>query len=704
MAQKTRALEGRAQKASGVLAGLAILSLTFSIFTPSSQAQAAVCPTPTAPTEGDGSSDAPYVIDSAAKLAWISGADLEDRDNLGRVTADDDSDLQDRLGAIYRQTMETDMSGYQGTCWVSIGSLRNSLGDRVNFSGVYDGGNFAIRSFTTNNLSLFDNIRSLVVVPADSLSAQVKDLRLVGVVATNFSARGILASDISDARIENVHIEGRMILGGNNTGGFARSINGSELDRVSADLEVTTNISSGRQHFGGIARQLEWERSTEKPTTVTSAWTTGKIVAPDVENGSVRAFVGGLFGEVKNGSKIFNSWSSMDIFSGGSNQPGIGGLVGELDEGEIRYSYATGLVSGTDGVGGLVGMLDKAETAVFDSYARGSVTVTRETNSSSAGGGLIGRLNVRDSKPIGTVARTFSTGSVVLSDPSSPPIARKEDLGAWSGQSSTEAFGLSDYNVSNNFFDSSSVVPELGIARSTVDAQKKVTGRPTAQLQSFATFQEAGWAIVDGWAPFKVPDDDSAPVQGTHQVWGICSGVNGGYPFLLWQFDSNPCVASAAVATPREKRSSDAGIHLDFQASVGDLVAGSSVVIGGQGLSGGSQYSLIVRSTPQTLASGASSALGNFSGRVSMPALSAGSHTLTLTATALDGSTLTLVQSFTVAANGTISAIGSPTGSQTGGLAATGVSGLVGGTGLAGLALLLGVAMVLSARRYQHSD
>ena len=696
MAQKTRALEGRAQKATGVLASLAILSLTFSIFSPSPQAHAADCPTPTAPTEGEGTVGDPYVIDSAAKLAWISGADLEDPNNLGRVTADDDSDLQDRLGAIYRQTVEIDMSGYQGTCWVSIGSLLNSLGVPVNFSGVYDGGDLPIRSFSTQNIPLFRDIRSSGV----PLSAQVKNLRLLGVVATDFSQQGILSRAINDARIENVHVEGTMSLAGSNTGGFATTIDGAELERVSADLEVRSNSSSARQRFGGIAGRLEQGGSPQKPSIVTGAWTTGKIIGPDDNNGSVNGPSGGLFGEVKHGSKILNSWSSMDVIAGRSNEA-YGGLVGELDAGEIRYSYAMGQVLGFHSVGGLVGLLDTVEAKVFDSYAMGSATVTRDSDSDSAGGGLVGRFRYQtsDPRPRGTVARTFSTGSVVLSN---PLIAREADLGAWAGQRVNGTLDLSLYDVSNNFFDSSSVVPELGIARSTGDEPDKVTGLPTAELQSFATFEAAGWAIVDGWAPFKAPDDGDA-VQGTHQVWGICSGVHGGYPFLLWQFDSNPCVASAAVATPREKRSSDAGIHLDFQASVGDLVAGSSVVIGGQGLSGGSQYSLIVRSAPQTLASGTASGLGNFSGRVSMPALSAGSHTLTLTATALDRSTLTLVRSFTVAANGTISAIGSPTGSQTGGLAATGVNGLSGGMGLAGLALLLGVAMVLSARRYQRT-
>ena len=78
-----------------------------------------------------------------------------------------------------------------------------------------------------------------------------------------------------------------------------------------------------------------------------------------------------------------------------------------------------------------------------------------------------------------------------------------------------------------------------------------------------------------------------------------------------------------------------------------------------------------------------------------------GVHAITLSATGSDGSSLMLTQSFTVASNGTFSAIGSVTGQVTGGLAATGVDGplALGATSLAALLVLVGVGLMVARRR-----
>lgn len=157
--------------------------------------------------------------------------------------------------------------------------------------------------------------------------------------------------------------------------------------------------------------------------------------------------------------------------------------------------------------------------------------------------------------------------------------------------------------------------------------------------------------------------------------------------------DSNPATVT------EEKRAAAPGIHLDLQAQVGDVILGAPVVIGGEGLAGGSAYTLVVRSTPQVVDSGTASALGNFSKSVPMPALAPGSHILTLTATAPDGSTLTLAQPFTVDAIGAVTSLSATAGSTSAVLAATGVNTYFMLGGLSGLALLLlGVVMLTVAR------
>ena len=689
MAQKTGVLAGRAHKATGVLASLAILSLTFSIFTPSPQAQAAGCPTPTAPTEGDGSSDAPYVIDSAAKLAWI-GEPVGSSD-ADRVKPTDSSTAfkqhADRLAAHYIQDGQIDLSGCD---WAPIGFVWNdgSFTDGVPnryagpFSGTYDGQDNLISGLNVDipagflmQSGLFGSvgsansgspavIKNLVIANADVRSLSTNNaISPTGILAGIFGVPGS-NFDFGFAQAENVHVSG------------------------------SASMASAGQRLGGLVGLAGGD------ALIIGSSSTAAVSRVRNDTSNVQNRTGGLIGELETNATVLRSYATGRVITGNNDGNGatgqdVGGLVG-LSSGKVLYSYATGNVVGYDDTGGLVGRLSSDNQEIKNSYSLGDVALG-VTNKNSLGG-LVGRLRPTASSNI--IHNSLSAGSVTKP-------GDLERVGAWAGGRISDPVPALDayQNIEDSFYDSTKDIPALAIANSTPSesADRIVRGLTSSEISSFSTFDAAGWAIVAGWAPFNAPDDGDA-VQGTHQVWGICSGVNGGYPFLLWQFDSDPCVPSATVATPREKRSSDAGIHLDFQASVGGLVAVSSVVIGGQGLSGGSQYSLVVRSTPQTLTSGTASALGNFSGRVSMPALSPGSHTLTLTATALDGSTLTLVQSFTVAANGTISAIGAPTGSQTGGLAATGVNGLPGGLGLAGLALLLGVAMVLSARRYQHTD
>jgi outer membrane protein OmpA-like peptidoglycan-associated protein len=63
------------------------------------------------------------------------------------------------------------------------------------------------------------------------------------------------------------------------------------------------------------------------------------------------------------------------------------------------------------------------------------------------------------------------------------------------------------------------------------------TGKTTAEMQSIDTYTAASWEIVSGWEP---EDTNNG------KVWGICSLVNNGYPFLLWEFSSNPCVVPSS--------------------------------------------------------------------------------------------------------------------------------------------------------------
>ena len=159
-------------------------------------------------------------------------------------------------------------------------------------------------------------------------------------------------------------------------------------------------------------------------------------------------------------------------------------------------------------------------------------------------------------------------------------------------------------------------------------------------------------------------------------------------------------MTSNTSTSPRERQASSPALHLDLQAIVGEPVIGAPVILGGQGLAPGSTMTLVLRSTPQTLAQGTVSALGNFSRRAQLPAIPAGQHTLTLTGTAPDGSLFSLVQAFTVGSDGTFVTIGAPAGTHMGGLAATGPTTALHWTGAVGLgALTLGLGLLIARSR-----
>lgn len=392
----------------------------------------------------------------------------------------------------------------------------------------------------------------------------------------------------------------------------------------------------------------------------------------------------GLFGAT-NGNLTITNLGLVDVNVSTSGGKAAGALLGYANYGSsavtIRNTFVSGTVSASTPAyaGGLVGELRGNATAgnfsLLDSYSLVEVT------GPNGAGGIVGNM-VRGRASLTNV---YSAGLITRVGGDGPQ-------GLVGNDSSSGSFTLT---VADTFWDSEAtgaatgwpLNPDVGL------------GKTGSEMRQLATF--TNWDIVDGWEGYN---SDSPTNE-----WGICSTVNAGYPFLLWQFETDPCSSSGGEAhstTAPEKRASAPAIHLDLQVSVGQQLAGAPVVIGGEGLAGGSSYTFIVRSTPQTVDSGTASALGNFSKQVSMPALAPGSHTLTLTAIAPDGSALSLVQGFAVGANGTVTALGSPAGSVGSALAATGSDQftMLWSVGLAMLLLVAGVSAVAMSRARQGID
>jgi len=203
----------------------------------------------------------------------------------------------------------------------------------------------------------------------------------------------------------------------------------------------------------------------------------------------------------------------------------LGGLVGQ-SYGTIQNSFATGQIVGKVQTGGLVGTYRGGN--ISNSYARTSLSynsVNPNANNSVEpyrAGGLVGATVGAP----GTISYSWSSGLVT-----------------------TPAAGVT-YNIGGVFGGvSSGSTPNFNKVRWDIETSTQLTnaagfghaGYSTAQMTSLATFTTDDYEIVSGWEAFNF----LSPTN----FWGICSGVNDGYPFLLWEYSTNPCVSPAAASS-----------------------------------------------------------------------------------------------------------------------------------------------------------
>jgi hypothetical protein len=163
----------------------------------------------------------------------------------------------------------------------------------------------------------------------------------------------------------------------------------------------------------------------------------------------------------------------------------IGGLVGINDFGAIVGCYSTSIVTGTIYVGGLAGY--NGDT-ISHCYAVGNVT------GESTVGGLVG-FNFKQ------IINCYSASNVTGSEITGGLVGNQND---WST------------NVAGSFWD--------------IETSQKVTsaagiGKTTAEMQTPATFLDAGWDFVEETA------------NGTEDIWWILEGQD--YPRLWWEIGDN---------------------------------------------------------------------------------------------------------------------------------------------------------------------
>ena len=206
-----------------------------------------------------------------------------------------------------------------------------------------------------------------------NFGSDISDSHATGSVSGAENVGGFVGSLDSKASITGNYATGSVVGTGNNIGGLVGGSSGNISD------SYATGLVSGSTSVGGLV-------GSSDSGSINNSHATGSVSG--AEN------VGGFVGSLDSKASITGNYATGSVVGTGNN---IGGLVGG-SSGDIRVSYATGLVSGDNQVGGLVGS-QAIGSSISVSYATGSVSGDNQV------GGLVGGSS-------GDISNSYATGLV----------------------------------------------------------------------------------------------------------------------------------------------------------------------------------------------------------------------------------------------------------------------------------------------------
>ncbi len=264
------------------------------------------------------------------------------------------------------------------------------------FTGVYDGGGYAISGLAVDEQST-DDVGLFRVIAG---SGKVTDLALNGVDVAGRTRVGALAGSVLEsAEVSKLAVNGTV----------------QGLDTVGGLVGFLSSTPPASQSDAAVAGP-----------TVTDAASSATVTASDVR-------VGGIVGSGSSAT-ISKSATSGSITGRGY----IGGVIGYGESMTLRELATDVTVTATAyAAGGLAGLLD-GESAVSDSATAGSAQVT---NNGGEAGGLIGVLGglttVTDTASDVAASARYNAGGLIGAGYEYPTITRSVAAGAVTGEYST---------------------------------------------------------------------------------------------------------------------------------------------------------------------------------------------------------------------------------------------------------------------------
>ena len=262
------------------------------------------------PASGDGTVNKPFLISTAAELAWFRDHVNENYDNVkssAKLTAD--IDLSDFCHAADDSKIEKS--------WVPIGNSNNK------YQGTFDGNNKTITNLYINASQYYMGLFGC------TYEGTIKNLTFeyANVTETNNYAGVLVGKAFGGSTLQNIKISNTcQIKGGKYTGGIAGYLVGNAYNCVNCATV------QGIHNIGGLCGHYSRSR-------------TGNSMTACANYGNVTA-----------------------------SSSGVGGLVGYFDSGTIQDCANYGGVKGTNYIAGMAGSVNNGKIQNVFSYGNISVT------------------------------------------------------------------------------------------------------------------------------------------------------------------------------------------------------------------------------------------------------------------------------------------------------------------------------------------
>jgi hypothetical protein len=306
------------------------------------------------------------------------------------------------------------------------------------------------------------------------------------------------------AVIKNIILDDITMIGFQDVGGV---VGIADANTTINNVSVSGTIGVSQTGYGDLGGIVGWTNGGDgKPIVIQNSKVDiqFQVITPDTATTNLPWCAGGIVGYA-DWTQVSDSQSDLTVDSQIIN--GVAGLMGCQYNGSIDRSFSTGNYNNvsqthsTTDVAGLVSSL--ANTSITDSYS--VATLTGNTN-------VAGLVNWAQNS---TLTRTFAATTV----------NRLDD--AIVGGLIASQWGTEDNTVQSSFWD-------MAVSNAT-NSEDGGTGKITSDLKTISTYANAGWDIVSALDSSK--------------VWGICAGINNGYPVLQALTSSN---TTCSQSTPSQ--------------------------------------------------------------------------------------------------------------------------------------------------------